>query len=147
SPGEEALGSAPSLLGVLLSDVVVEEFHWLWHRRVALGKIAVFDGDGGIGKSLVTLDLAARVASGRKMPDDTAGLDKPSGVVLIWGEDGLGDTVKPRLLAAGVNADALARIRAIDLVPEPLDNGTISQRLVSLLADLPGLEATMTAMQ
>jgi putative DNA primase/helicase len=52
----------PVLLGISMAEVKVEDFQWLWHQRIALGKITMFDGDGGVGKSLVTLDLAARVA-------------------------------------------------------------------------------------
>lgn len=136
---------APSLLGVSMADVKVEEFHWLWNQRIALGKITMFDGDGGVGKSLVTLDLAARVAMNRPMPDGSPGLGARAGVVVICGEDGLADTVMPRLMAAGVSPEALLPVRAVNLVPEPLADGTISERLISLMADLPKLEATITA--
>jgi putative DNA primase/helicase len=142
-----ALQSVPTqaLLGVPLSEVEVEEFRWLWHGRVALGKITAADGDPGLGKSLATIDLAARVSMGHSMPDGSPGLDAPAGVILICGEDGLADTVKPRLLAAGASPEALARIRAVNLVPELHADGTISERLISLLADLPALEATIIA--
>jgi len=133
-------------LGVLLSEVEVEDFQWLWHRRVALRKITMLDGDPGLGKSLFTTDLAARVSMGRAMADGSPGLSGPSGVVLICGEDGLADTVKPRLLAAGASPEACTRVRAIDMIPETLSDGTISQRLLSLLSDMPALEATITAM-
>jgi putative DNA primase/helicase len=133
-------------LGVLLSDVQVEDFRWLWHGRAALGKITIADGDPGLGKSLFTTDLAARVSMGRAMPDGSPGLDGPAGVVLICGEDGLADTVKPRLLAAGASPEACARVRAIDTIPETLSDGTISQRLLSLLADLGALEVTIISM-
>jgi AAA domain len=105
----------------------------------------MLDGDGGVGKSLVTLDLAARVAMGRLMPDGSPGLGARAGVVVICGEDGLADTVKPRLLAAGVSPEGLRPVRAVNLVPEPLADGTISQRLISLLRDLPALEETIIA--
>jgi hypothetical protein len=136
---------APTLLGISMADVTPEEIRWLWHQRIALGKITMFDGDGGVGKSLVTLDLAARVAMARPMPDGSPGLDARAGVVVICGEDGLADTVMPRLMAAGVSPEALRPVRAINLVPEPLADGTISERLISLMRDIPALEATITA--
>jgi len=133
------------LLGITLDMVEVEDIEWLWERRLAQGKIAMGDGEPGLGKSLVTLDLAARVSMGASMPDGSAGLEKPAGVVIICGEDGLADTIKPRLLAAGASPAALRRVRAINLVPETLKSGAISQRLLSLVTDLAALEATITA--
>lgn len=143
---QDATEGAPALLGKLLSDVKKENLHWLWHRYVALGKVATFDGDGGVGKSLATLDLAARVAMGREMPDGSPGLGAPAGVILICGEDGLADTVRPRLLAAGVSPEGEGRIRAINEMPELHADGSVSLRLFSLKTDLPALEATISAM-
>jgi hypothetical protein len=143
---EPSAAEAEASLGTLLSDVAVEDVQWLWRGRIALGKLTMLDGDPGLGKSLVTLDLAARVAMGRSMPDGSPGLVSPAGVILICGEDGLSDTVKPRLLAAGASPQALARVRAIDLVPETLADGTTAPRLLSLLADLPRLEATIAGL-
>ena len=51
-------------VGRLLSEVQPEEVEWLWPGRLPLGKLAVLDGDPGLGKSVVTLDLAARVSAG-----------------------------------------------------------------------------------
>lgn len=133
-------------LGVSMADVAIETFDWLWHGRIAFGKIATFDGDGGIGKSLATIDLIARAVMGRSMPDGSPGLAEPTGAILICGEDGLSDTVAPRLLAAGVGSEAVQRVRTINLVPETLASGEVSQRLISLLDDLPKLEATIEAL-
>ena len=66
----------------------------------------MFDGDPGRGKSLVTLDLCARVTSGRPMPDGTGTAD-PANVAIIQGEDFADDTVAPRLLSLGAD---LARV-------------------------------------
>src|SRR5438270_8546702 len=84
-----------------------EELIWLWPRRIAAGKLTLIDGDPEQGKSLLTLDLAARVSSGKPFPDgQPAG--EPAGVLLIGAEDGLTDTVLPRLSAAGAD---LTRVR------------------------------------
>ena len=131
-------------LGVCLADVEVEEFDWVWRGRIARRKITMADGNPGLGKSLATLDFAARIAMGKPMPDGSPGLDAPAGVVIVCGEDGLADTVKPRLLAAGASPDALKRVWAINLVPERLASGEISQRLLSLVNDLGALEAKIT---
>ena len=55
-------------VGTLLSEVVEESVEWLWEGRIPLGKLTVIDGDPGTGKSALTIDLAARVSTGRDMP-------------------------------------------------------------------------------
>ncbi|HWG41633.1 MAG TPA: AAA family ATPase [Gemmataceae bacterium] len=75
---------------------------WLWPGRLALGKLAILDGDPGLGKSLVTLDLCARLSTGRPFPDDTAG-PGPAAALILNGEDSAHDTVRPRLEALGAD--------------------------------------------
>lgn len=64
---EPAEPLAPVL--VRLADIIPERFRWLWPGRVPLGKLTIVEGDPGLGKSLLTLDLAARVTGGALMPD------------------------------------------------------------------------------
>ncbi len=90
--------------GIRLSTVRPEAVHWLWPGRIPSGKICILDGDPGLGKSTVTLDLAARVTRGLPMPDGT-GVDAPAGVVLVSAEDGVADTIVPRLQAAGADLE------------------------------------------
>src|SRR6202011_835458 len=89
----------PEELGTWLSHIASEQLHWLWEKRIPRGKLITLDGDPGLGKSLLTLDLAARVTTGRPMPDGTPGVQ--GSVILIAPEDGATDTIKPRLEAAG----------------------------------------------
>jgi len=92
--------------GVLrASDYTMKAARHLWYPYLPLGKITVFDGDPGRGKSQITIDLAARVITGEPMPD--AGVivrrpmrTTPRGVVMICAEDDWADTVLPRLTAA-----------------------------------------------
>jgi predicted ATPase len=51
-----------------LSDVVAEPVHWAWPGRLAFGKITLFIGDPGVGKSYLLMDLAAHVTTGRAGP-------------------------------------------------------------------------------
>ncbi len=87
---------------VRLDECHEEELSWLWPQRIATGKLTLIDGDPEQGKSLLTLDLAARVSSGKPFPD---GHPPPAAaaVLLIGAEDGLKDTVLPRLRAAGAD--------------------------------------------
>jgi len=96
---------------VLLSEVEPESIKWLWQGRIALGKITLLDGDPGQLKSTITLDLAARVTTGSRMPDGTDGVN--GGVVLVTYEDGLADTVRPRLDAAGADSTRVTAIASV----------------------------------
>jgi len=87
-----------------LNRLMPRTLDWLWPNRLALGKLAMFDGDPGRGKSLVTLDLCARVTTGRPMPDGT-GQTQPSRAAIIQAEDDAEDTVMPRLSALGADLD------------------------------------------
>jgi hypothetical protein len=82
-----------------LSQVQPESIQWLWPGRIAAGKLTLIDGDPGQGKSMITLDLAARVTVGREFPDG-GGSAEPGGVVLVGCEDGVSDTIVGRLRAA-----------------------------------------------
>ena len=86
-------------VGVLLSDVEPEPISWLWRNRIARGKVTLIDGDPGLGKSVLSIDWSARVSRGLPWPD---GAPCPTGgVVILTAEDGIADTVRPRLDAAG----------------------------------------------
>lgn len=100
-------------IGILISEVETEQVRWLWRNRIPLGKLTILDGDPDLGKSAIALDLAARVSRRRPMPDGDPG--EAGGVVLLSAEDGLGDTIRPRLEAAGAD---LSRIAAISTIPD-----------------------------
>jgi hypothetical protein len=113
-PGAGPVTPAPEL-GIILSNVQPQRVSWLWPARIPRGKLTIIDGDPGLGKSVLTLDLAARVSRGQAMPDGEQGESREAaGVVLLTAEDGLEDTVVPRLEAAGADR---SRIRALDMVP------------------------------
>ena len=82
-----------------LSEVETQQVDWLWQRRIPLGKITILDGDPGMGKSLLSIFIAACVSTGHPMPDGAPG--KQGKVILIAPEDAAEDTIKPRVVAAG----------------------------------------------
>lgn len=111
---EEASTGMTQAQIICLADVKAEPLRWLWRDRIPLGKLTVLDGDPGLGKSLLTTDLAARVSTGRRMPDDTAAdFDGPTAVVLLSAEDGLAETVRPRLDAAGADVTRVCALTGI----------------------------------
>ena len=81
-----------------LSQVEPETIEWLWKPYIPKGKITVVEGDPGEGKSWFTLALAAEISRGSRMIGGT-----PGTCLMLNAEDGLGDTVKPRLLALNSN--------------------------------------------
>jgi putative DNA primase/helicase len=130
----------PSPVLVRLSDVHPELVRWLWPGRIALGKLTLLAGDPGLGKSFVTLDLAARVSSGIAWPDLPL-LPNPAGdVVLLSAEDDLSDTIRPRLDAAKADAN---RVVAIQAVRRVLITGQTQEDYFDLTEDLPALEAAI----
>ncbi len=96
-----------------LDQVTGTRVQWLWPGRLPFGHLAIFDGDPGLGKSLVTLDLCARLTTGRPFPDGAAGGD-PAQVMVINAEDGARDVIRGRLSAAGAD---LSRVQAFERTP------------------------------
>ncbi|WP_310964750.1 AAA family ATPase [Nocardioides terrisoli] len=91
---------------VSLTSYESKQVRWVWEGRIPLGKITIIDGDPNMGKSVIAnADLASRVTTGSAMPDGGDGLGEPRSVVLVVAEDDIGDTVRPRLEAAGADLD------------------------------------------
>lgn len=124
---------------VRLSDVQPERVHWLWRGYIALGKLTIVDGDPGLGKSLLTCDLAARVTTNAPMPDGSkSDLQEPAGVLFLSAEDGLADTIRPRLDAAGADSDRIGVLMYV------LDEGQgMGAERLPTLADISTLETAI----
>ena len=84
---------------------------WLWWPYIALGKLCMLDGDPGIGKSLLMTRLAANLSRGYPLPDQegnpTFATGGPHVTVMLSTEDGLADTLKPRLDDAGADCSKI----------------------------------------
>jgi hypothetical protein len=99
---------------VRLSELPTTPLEWLWPGRLPLGKLVLLDGDPERGKSLLALDWAARLTTGRSWPDGTP-IARPESVVVLSAEDDPSDTVKQRLAAAGAD---LSRVHMLSVGPD-----------------------------
>lgn len=133
--GDFAAAPEGRAVTVRLADVQPERVEWLWPGRIPLGKLVVLDGDPNLGKSTLSLAFAAVVTTGGLWPDGSW-CEYPGAVVLLSAEDGLADTVRPRLDAAGAD---VTRVHAVQELRLP--NGTAKS---PTLADVAYLEEVVT---
>ena len=91
-----------------LSEVELQEVDWLWYPYIPYGKITIIQGDPGEGKTTLALRLAAACSTGQALPGTE--IAEPFNVIYQTAEDGLGDTIKPRLMEAGANQDRVLNI-------------------------------------
>ena len=131
-----AVSGAPVM--VRLADVEPEVVEWLWQGRVALGKLSMLVGDPDLGKSTVTLDIAARVSKGMPWPDAPSDPNPAGGVVLLSAEDDLGDTIRPRLDAAGADVSKVNALKAVK--HRDAETGKLLDEPFQLATDLVALE-------
>jgi putative DNA primase/helicase len=83
------------------ADITPEAIRWLWNGWLAKGKLHIFAGQAGTGKTTIAIALASTITTGGRFPDGSL---SPVGSILIWsGEDSPADTLVPRLMAAGAD--------------------------------------------
>ena len=116
----------------LLSDVKKKETEWLWPQRIPLGELTIIEGDPGTNKSSLTIDLAARVSTGRPMPGEAQGI--AGRVLLLSAEESLGKTVRQRLEAAGADCSQIVVVE--DSLSISNDLNDIEEAAISLAAKL-----------
>src|SRR5258708_6123654 len=85
-------------------QVVGQAVSWLWPDRIPLGKLVLLDGDPDLGKSLILLDLCARLSTGRPFPDGRTG-PGPGNALVLSAEDNAADTIVPRLARLGADPE------------------------------------------
>lgn len=94
-----------------MEDVVSKEGEWLWYPYIPYGKITIIEGDPGEGKTTLVLKLAAALSRGLPLPCDDDKEYEPIHIIYQTAEDGIEDTIKPRLEKAGADC---SMIRVID---------------------------------
>lgn len=95
---------------IQMSNVEVEDIKWVWYPYIPYGKITVVQGDPGEGKTTFVLALIALLTQGKPLPEEETGA-APINVIYQTAEDGLADTIKPRLLSVGADCE---RVLVID---------------------------------
>jgi RecA-family ATPase len=86
----------------LANQVVAHPVPWLWPDVLPTGKLVLLDGDPDLGKSLIALDLCARLSTGRPFPDGR-GAGEPANSLVLSAEDAAHDTIVPRLQMLGAD--------------------------------------------
>jgi len=120
-----------------MGEVEPREVSWLWPGRIPSGRITLFAGAPGDGKSFATADFAARVSTGVAWPD---GARCPRGsVIMLAGEDDAHDTVRPRLDA---HAADVSRVHLLAAVRHRRSDGRDGERPVTL-ADVAAIESAV----
>ena len=116
------------------SDIVPVPVEWLWPGRLAKGKTTLLGGYPGVGKSQLSIFIAATISIGGQWPCGEGTAPKKS-VIVLCAEDGLADTIVPRLLAAGGDS------AKVEIVSAVTDNTGGDRRIFNLSNDLDLLEA------
>jgi hypothetical protein len=97
----------PKRLTRAAKSITPKEVQWLWRHRIPRGKVSLAAGPGGLGKSFVLMDLAARISDGGEVPLGNGECFDPGRVLLVNAEDDPEDTIVPRLIEAGANLDRI----------------------------------------
>ncbi len=115
------------------SDIARESVNWLWYPYIPFGKISVLQGDPGCGKSIMMMDIIAKVTTGGCLPDGRK--QEALNVIYQCSEDGCKDTIKPRLERAGADCSRVAAINE-DIFSLTLDDEMFRHAIIDLEARL-----------
>lgn len=123
-----------------MSEIAPENINWLWPGFIALGKVSMLMGDPSVGKTMLTLDMAARITNGSPWPIDNS--CPPIGdVLLVSNEDDPADTLRPRLDATKAN---VARVHHLSMI-NTKKGANVKGRLFSLKDDIEELGKFLTS--
>ena len=110
-----------------MSDIESEQVEWLWEPYIPLGKISIIQGDPGNGKTTMALAIAAAATTGAALPGSSSTVS--GNVIFQSAEDGLADTIKPRLEQFGANCNNVHVIdedeKAISLSDERIEQAIV----------------------
>lgn len=119
---------------IMMSEVPAEKVSWLWYPYIPFGKITIVQGDPGDGKTTFILAVTALLTTGRPMPESDIPTE-PITVIYQTAEDGLSDTIKPRLVEAGADCTKVAVIDE-SYQPLSLSDGRLEKAIKQINAKL-----------
>ena len=125
-----------------MQDVEVEEVKWLIYPFIPYGKITIIQGDPGEGKTTLVLQIIARLTKGESIVNEEA--KEPINVIYQTAEDGLADTIKPRLLSADADCSKVLVIDDKD-TPLTMRDVRLEQAIVETKAKAELPKAPLTA--
>jgi predicted ATP-dependent serine protease len=117
----------------LYSSITEKKVDWLWYPYIPYGKISILQGDPGCGKSTFIMELISCVTTGKVFPNGQT--IKPHNVIYQCSEDGISDTIKPRLTAAGANCNRVAYINE-EMFGLTLDDEIVRNTIIKFKAKL-----------
>jgi putative DNA primase/helicase len=124
--------AASTIVIVPTSEIQPHAVTWIWPGVIASGRVTSLVGYPGLGKSQVSIDIAATISTGRPWPREAYN-DRAGHVLILPAEDDAADTIAPRLIAAGADRAAVHLVKAVKD-----DDGV--ERAFSLATDLERLE-------
>ena len=123
---------------IRMSEVQSQEIEWLWYPFIPYGKLTIIQGDPGDGKTTMVLNLAAKLSKGEAL-DENMKVSEPVNVIYQTAEDGLADTVKPRLELAGADCERIIVIdesdKSLSMVDERLEQAIVRTGARLLILD------------
>ena len=123
---------------IKMSEIQSQEVSWLWYPFIPYGKLTIIQGDPGDGKTTLVLNIAAKLSKGEGL-DSEMKLSEPMNVIYQSAEDGLADTVKPRLELAGADCERILVIdekeKSLSMVDERLEKAIVQTKARMLILD------------
>ena len=123
---------------IKMSEIQSQEVSWLWYPFIPYGKLTIVQGDPGDGKTTLILNIAAKLSKGEGL-DSEMKLSEPVNVIYQSAEDGLADTVKPRLELAGADCERILVIdekeKSLSMVDERLEKAIVQTKARMLILD------------
>jgi len=139
APNPETTAKGGKRLVVHNADMVdPEPVEWLWAGRIAIGKTTLIGGDPGLGKSQLSIFIAATITQAGLWPCQEGKPPAKRSVIMLSAEDGVADTIVPRLMAAGADR---TKVKIVTAVHEADGTG---RRIFNLTKDLDALENLIT---
>ena len=123
---------------IKLSEIQTQEVKWLWFPMIPYGKLTIVQGDPGDGKTTLILNIAAKLSKGEGL-DENMKPTEPMNIIYQTAEDGLADTVKPRLEMAGADCERIMVIdeseKTLSMIDERLEEAIIKTNAKLLILD------------